>query len=388
MTSCTNGVRSTALVVYNRGAHPLADPERMQNAFMAQSLKTQIADYKHFTGMLGRDVVVLVGGSSAGKSSIIAALQNLDKRMVEAGCDLTGSNAIYEFMEANHKSFGVTQSDWEHFHTVLVPRKNNWHIHEAVAKGGGEDPANYGFKSGASAQDQKRALETAGKLQAPVDTYARYVGNCADDFVLNSVLEQAMSGNNVTFDMCDFDKIAKHPLSQFTHVKSVFVYCPFGKLTERVAERNRKALTGEFDASEIRAGAFPLMQYAELVRPKQEGDSDEEVVDTVTLEVVERDFEAAFDAGVEVLRQTPEGRIELSKIGARELAANKAREKEDLLAAFGFTKSDPRDKPLQLVPRRRYDLCIDTSSPQLGSTVAERVNTAAKRILQLRVVRS
>ena len=98
---------------------------------------------------------------------------------------------------------------------------------------------------------------------------------------------------------------------------------------------------------------------------------------------MEDDFDANFDAGIETMKRTPEGRADLGRIAKEDggLAAKKAREKQSLLTALGFTASDAPDKSIQLVPRRHYDLRIDTSDHTLGSTPAERGNAAAKRIL-------
>jgi hypothetical protein len=386
MTSFPDPVKSTALVVYNPQAHPLAKAkahmQEMQDLFMEKSFKTQVADYQHFHRSWNGNVVVLAGGSSAGKSSIINALKTLDSGMVEEGSDLTGANSIYEFMEASLARVGVTSEDWQHLHEVLKPRPNNWHIHEAVNKKLGAGRSTYGFKSGTSVEDQDRAIATAAKLHEPVDEFAQRTSQMTDDIILKKVLEHAKSGRNVAFDMHEMDKIADHPLSQHAHIKSVFVYCPFRELTDRLAERNRKALAGEIDPSEVRAGVFPLLQYAELVRPVS--DYSEDVIETISLGEVIIKFNKTFDAGIKVLESTPEGLLELDRMKTAEggLEARRAQKEQILLTAFGCMTSDDPAKSIHLVPRRQYDLLIDTSDPMLGMTPAERANTAASRILR------
>lgn len=388
MTSFPDPVKSTALVVYNPQAHPLAKAQaqmqEMQDLFMKKSFQTQVADYQSFHRSWSGSVVVLAGGSSAGKSTIVNALKSFDKGMVEEGSDLTGANFIYEFMGKNHLRFGVSNEDWEHLHSVLVPRKDNWHIHEAVSREIEAKADAYDFKEGTSLEDRERAIKTAKALHGPVCEFAERTSKVVDSIVMDKVLEHAKSGKNAVFDILDIDKVADHPISQHTHIKSVLVYCPFGKLSERLAERNRKALSGEIDLSEIRAGVFPLLQYSELVRARQLSDHDEDVIDTVTREGVEKDFDATFDAGIEAMKRTPDGLKDLGRIEKEPggVSAKRDREKQMILTALGFTESDAPEKSIELVARKQYDLRIDTSDPSLGSTPVERGNAAAKRILK------
>lgn len=375
------------LVVYNPQAHPLAKSkahmQEMQDVFMKKSFQAQVADYQNFRRSWSGSVVVLVGGSSAGKSTIVNALKNFDKGMLEEGSDLTGANFIYEFMAKNHERFGVSNEDWEHLHSVFVPRKDHWHIHEAVSREMAAKADAYDFRPGISVEDQERAMRTAKALNGPVCEFAERTSKMVDNIVMNKVLEHAKKGKNAVFDILDVDKVIDHPISEHAHVKSVLVFCPFGKLAERLAERNRKAFAGEIDLSEVRAGVFPMLQYTELVRARQLSDDDEDVIDTVTREGVEKDFDVTFNAGIEAMKRTPDGLKDLARMGEEHggLSAKRDREKQMILSAFGFTKEDPPEKSIELVARKKYDLRIDTSDPTLGATPVERGNAAAKRIL-------
>lgn len=380
-------VKSTALVVYNPQAHPLAKEkahmQEMKDLFMKKSFQTQVADYQKFRRSWSGSVVVLVGGSSAGKSTIVNALKSFDKGMLEEGSDLTGANFIYEFMEKNHERFGVSKEDWKHLHSVLVPRKDHWHIHEATSQEKGVKADAYGFKPGISIEDQERAMKTANALNGPVCEFAVRTSKIVDNIVMDKVLEHAKKGKNAVFDILDVDKVIDHPLSKHAHVKSVLVFCPFGKLAERLAERNRKAFAGDIDLSEVRAGVFPMIQYSELVRSRQLGDKDKDIIDRVTREGVEKDFDTTFNAGIEAMKRTPDGLKDLDKMEKESggLSAKRDREKQMILSAFGFTKKDPPEKSIELVARKKYDLRIDTSDPTLGATPVERGNAAAKRVL-------
>jgi hypothetical protein len=330
------------------------------------------------------DVIVLVGHSSGGKSTIINAIKEFEPKRGEEGSDLTGANYIYEFMEKNHEKHGVSNDDWEHLHSVLIPRKDNWHIHEAVSKEEGTNAEEYGFKPNTSIVDQTRAIKTAAALRGPVNEFVAISCKDIDDIVMNKVLEQAKLGQDTVFDILDVDKVASHPLSKEVRVKSVLVYCPFHTLSERVAGRNRKAIESG-NLQEVRAGTFPLAQFAELFGPRQLSNRDEDVIDTVTRQTVEEDFDSNYDAGIEDMRRrNPEEAKRMTLDGSFE--RDRVRGKKELLTSLGFTELDPPHKSIELVPRKKYDVRIDSSDSSLGTTTEEKGRTAAKRILSFKTL--
>jgi hypothetical protein len=377
---------NSQLVVYKSFsiAEAKAYMQKMQDFFLRRSFQAQVADYQNFRRSWSGSVIVLVGGSSAGKSTIVNALKSFDKGMMEEGSDLTGANFIYEYMKKNHERFGVSNEEWEQLHSVLVARNNHWHIHEAVSLEMEANVDAYDFNPGVSVVDQERAMRTAKALNGPVCEFAKRTSKMVDNIVMDKVLEHAKKGQNIVFDLLDVDKVIDHPISEHAYIKSILVYCPFGKLAERLAERNRKAFSGEIDLSEVRAGVFPMLQYSELVRARQLSDHDKDVIDIVTRERVENDFNAAFNAGIEVMKRTLDGQKKLARMRDEPggLSAKREREKQILLSAFGFTEKDALEKSIELVARKKYDLLIDTSDPTLGNTPVERGNTAAKRILK------
>lgn len=325
-------------------------------------------------------VIAIVGPSSAGKSTIIGALKQFDSNRVEQGADLFGARSMYQFMENEHLRLGVSDEDWRQLNQVLVPREENWHIHDAVAG------CAYNFKEGISKEEQARAIRTAERLHQPVEDAAAKLGANLDARMMDEILEHSQQGKSSVFDILDVNKVHQHPLSQNATVETVLVYCPFAELVNRINDRNRKALAGEIGLNEVRAGSYPLMQYASLVREKKPSDPQSEVIDTVTRKSIEESFDANFYVWIEAKKKSAtkeevEDLLKKEKDGS--LEAQRVKDREDLVKAFGFAESDSPDKTIQLVPRHKYDLRIDTSDPKLGRTPQERGQMAAKRILKI-----
>jgi ABC-type phosphate/phosphonate transport system ATPase subunit len=96
MTTETSSSTAPALVPYTGGLHPLhsaisqvnARQEARMQEIMARSLKAHFADFNAFHSFGKGDIVVLVGTSTAGKSSIIRALKELEPDRLEDGGDI------------------------------------------------------------------------------------------------------------------------------------------------------------------------------------------------------------------------------------------------------------------------------------------------------------
>lgn len=385
MTHQSSGISSssTALAVYQPPV-PRMNPRDLrnfilqtsQNMAMAQSFMGQMADHKHFCRQ--GSVIILVGSSSAGKSTILNAIKERKPGCVDLGVDLFGNYAIYESMQKNHERFGVSDADWEHFHSVLIPKSNQEHIHDAVGSG------EFAFKTGVSVEDQERAMKTAAALLRLVESNPEDVpGDCIslENAVLDRSLATALKGYDVITDFVFTERLSQHILSKQPFVRSVFVYCPLSVLVDHIADRNTKALSGQVPLGEIRAGSFPLLQYAGLVRPRHSDDTDNDVIDRVTRQSVEDDFDRNFDACTEVRRMRDPSEIDTMESNGQ-LEADRVREKATLLEDLGFKSSDSQDRSIEFVPRDKLNLSVNTGDSSLGKDASERGQTAAERILK------
>lgn len=162
----------------------------MQNIYHETDGKVHVFAMEKLSSQLpqanGR-VIIIGGHSTAGKTTIINAIMKLDPNQSELGIDITPPRSIYEYLEKNHTKFGVSDEDWQHLHSVLVPRDENYHIHDAV------DEGLFEFRNQASEADKDRAKNTAEKLREPC---RKYVGTLPHSslLVMNKAHELAGDG--------------------------------------------------------------------------------------------------------------------------------------------------------------------------------------------------
>ncbi len=345
---------------------------------LSQKMKSDAAGPTTPTAPLHKGrLIVVCGPSSVGKTTLTKALRKLDPGMIEENADVIGCKRMYKFMQDNYTKWGVTKEDWDNLHNVLVAGDDDYHSHILNAA---ENIDLCTFKREASPVACQRAADTAKALQLPV--YKEAYEQPHDDvtLVMDTILDHLSRGHDAVFDCFIADKFEGHALSkQKESVKSVLVYCPFHTLTVLIAKRNQEA-RDQRKYTEIRASVHPLFQYAELFRKKGPTDTAEKI-GTITREQVEKDFDENFNAWVknekergvkskEIEQKEKDGSIE------KERAAGKA----DLLRAFGF---EDTDESIDLVPRKKYDDCIDVTAFRDEVTIEERATINAKRILGL-----
>lgn len=307
---------------------------------LAQSFDAQFKDYTAFHHFGEGEIMVLLGTSTAGKSSIISSLKKIEPERIEQGIDMASCQQLLDYLEfAHHEDYVFLQS-------VLQPKDNDIHILDAFF--GKKFP----FKQNISELDQSKARELVDKLTKQIDEDIPFPQ--MEGKMLDEVISFSVCGKASIFDVLEIENVFRHVLKSNFHapIKIALVYCPFKLLTERMAERNRKALENN-DFLEIRAGPFPLFQFARLFGPKQ--NDDDLVIETLTREDVEKAFDINFDIEVDLMKkENPE---EMAK---KDIQKDREVGKNYLLQALGFT--DPKIQQVELTPLfKRYDFLIDTS---------------------------
>ncbi len=313
---------SWAIVPYVGNAQEARMDKLIKHSFELQKAETRLLP------LVGH-VTVLIGTSSVGKSSIIAAMRATDAELQETGADLVGCDSAYEHFKAtNPDALKFLQS-------VLKSKPHQNHIHDAV----GDELFN--FKDSVSESDRLQAKAQAALLRESLQTLPQLTIEEFEFSILDRAMQLSLGGKPCIFDLIKVDSVAKHALGRMPK-KVALVYCPLEVYVSRIQNRNQKALR-ENEPGELRLGVFHLLQMADVFRPIT--GRDEPVLFSITREELTNNFNILFDDWV---------RLGGSNIGQRDEELTK------VLEAFGFT--DPSVKTLNYTPRfNGYDAIIDTS---------------------------
>lgn len=308
--------------------------------------------------------ILIVGGhSTAGKTTFINKIMEKNSDHNELGIDITPPRIIYDYLGDNHQKFGVSDADWKLLHEVLVPREENYHIHDAV------DEGKFQFLEKVSEEDKSRAKEIAEKLRIPC---REFIGTLprSDILVMNKASELMAKGKNVIMDTVNIDKLDQHPLHE-EQVTTVLVYCKLNTLAQRVKTRTLEALASGHPEN-IRAGTFPLDQWVEVFGPRKKEDKDDEVVDTVSKNDLEHIIKELFDEGVEDMkRKNPQ--LYSQKMSDGSLDTERRSETRKFLEKFGFSPSDAPHKTVELTPRSKWTKLVDTSTSPVTDEMVEEI---------------
>lgn len=284
------------------------------------------------------DVVILVGSSTAGKSSIIKELLRQKKDMVEQGIDLAALAIDLKYLQTNHaQEMAFLQSAVLHTEELeKTPFLLLHYIFDGVTPllRDGVDPAQFRIVC----QELKKS-----RAEFPMPSLLTVL--------MDDVLAQAKSGRCLVFDLLEVQDIFNHAISKHPSLKIALVYCPFQTLAQRVVVRNAEAVQSK-DPFNIRPGVFPLEQFAELFRPKQ--NAQDEVVQSLSRSQAEEAFDLLFDNGIAYEREHEPKALE-----NRDLPKERQDKKAALLEKLGLNQQNV----VELTPKfKGYHLLINTAS--------------------------
>lgn len=316
-------VDSYALIV-----HPMVAQQALCEELVQKSFELQKAEV-HLFPLVGR-VTALIGTSSVGKSSIIAAMRAKDSDLQETGMDLVGCDTAYRHFRIN------CPDELAFLQSVLKPKPNQNHIHEAVRDG------MLNFKDSVLESDRVRAKESASILMASLKTLPQLSVEEFEFSILDRAMQLSLGGRPCVFDLINVDTVAKHALGRMPK-KVALVYCPLDVYVSRIQNRNRKAIA-EQESTELRLGVFHLNQMAEVFRPIQ--NKGETVLFTITRRQLIENFNKLFE--------------DWNSLGNVDVRDKYDEELAKALKAFGFI--DPSIQSIDFTPRfKGYDAIIDTS---------------------------
>ncbi len=297
---------------------------RMQSV-MDDSFKAQFRDYNHFRQYGMGDIVVLVGTSTAGKTSIIKALKQLESDRLEDGGDLR-CLAIKLKVMTKYKP-----NEIEILRRVM---KTPLDISKAVGS------TERSWKIEVSSKDKLEAEEAIQRIKKTGDSFsAKEKEDIHSSFqnmeleMFDDAFEYSRMGGNIIFDVLNIDVLAKHVLMRNFDgpMRVVLTFCPFHVLSSRMEQRNKEAVeSGEL--SNQRIGEFPLMQFSEIYTQKEKG---QRPFERLTREQVTQAFDENFDRGTTANREA--ARLEGRKFPSpKEISKEKEKLRADFLKNLGF----------------------------------------------------
>jgi len=346
MTSSTDSIKSTAIVPYTPEEHPLAKAksaiEKTQEIFMERSFKAQFIDYQYFHKHWMGSVTVLVGTSTAGKSSIIQALKNIEPDMIEDGIDISYTKRELKFFKENYpKEFTSLEKvmDSPTISTAVFTKERHW-----------KEPVSDAEKT--NAEQILKSLSEKWSLpcnEAILDALFENV----EPQMFDEALELSRQGRSIIFDVLSVDSFARHALMRNFNgpqLNVALVYCPFHTLSSRMEKRNQEAQQ-DGNLSNQRIGAFPLLQFSEIYTQKEHNQS---TLETITREQATKAFNENFDKRIVFTRNENQ---ELRPDNVIQKA--KEEELQFLLTNLGFT--DTVDK-VEIAPKNQhlYNLLINS----------------------------
>ena len=297
---------------------------RMQRV-IDSSFKAQFRDYNHFRQYGMGDIVVLVGTSTAGKTSIVKALKQLESDRLEDGGDLRCDAINLKFM---------TKHNPDEIEILRKVIRTPLDIPKSI---GSKERS---WKIGVSLQEKLEAEEAMQRIQKTGDSFSAKEKEDLNSAFQNRELEMfddafeySRRGGNIIFDVLNIDVLAKHVLMRNFDgpMRVVLTYCPFHVLSSRMEQRNKEAVeSGEL--SNQRIGEFPLMQFSEIYTQKEKGQRSFE---RLTREQVTQAFDENFDRGTTANREA--ARLEGRKFPSpKEILKEKEKLRADFLKNLGF----------------------------------------------------
>lgn len=316
---------------------------RVQSIF-ADSFKAQLRDHKSFHQYFVGDIVVLVGTSTAGKTSIIKALTRMDGRK-EDGVDLRCLDIDLKALNSHNP---------REVQLLISVFKKPTDVALAILDG------DRSWKEGVTEDQKKQAEEAIKVVKDMIDSFTpeqmkniqKLWANLELE-MLDDAFEYARRGGNIIFDAMNIDALVQQALQRNFNgsMRIILTYCPFYLLTSRMEKRNQQALeSGEL--SNQRIGTFPLIQFSELYTQKTD---DQKGLERLTREQVTKAFDENFDRKVNVDRKK-EGKVP-SEV---EIRKEKNKQCAKLLHNLGFKENVDE---VEIAPKHKsyYIGYIDTS---------------------------
>lgn len=295
------------------------------------------------------EVVVLVGSSTAGKSTLISKLIEQKPQMIDRGVDWAFLNIPLNYLNNKHAK------EMAFLERVIEPTENDKLNHNYLVNYIDPINPNPHFKENVSNEDQYNYQRVVKHLNQSINEILP--GNHIDYqngiiiYLVDEIIDRSKKGLATACDFIAVHEVALELLKIVPSVKFALVYVPFEKLAERIIERNNTAFEG--DKKNARVGIFPLEQYAKLFRPAV--DSSEKILDTLTFKQMKNAIETVYENCKNFCD---------NEDSLQELNKQTVRSAKIIYAKFGFNENDQEEKTINLTPNdKNYQKIINTADP-------------------------
>lgn len=206
-------------------------------AVMKSSFEAQFADYRHFHRHWMGTVTVLVGTSTAGKTSIVEALKQANSNLIEDGLDLREVSTFLKLFK-KHSPDAVT---------ALAEKMELLSIYEAVFT------QKRSWKPATSDSEKIDAESDIQKIKKTFDSLPNKEINALFENMefemFDKAFERSYQGLSSVFDIVRIDNFVRHrmmktstcPLKVAIFVINESVYFPLRNLASCIRKRNRKS---------------------------------------------------------------------------------------------------------------------------------------------------
>lgn len=328
------------------------------------------------------EVIILVGSSTAGKTSIISELIKQKPGMKDLGNDSTWAQDLpLKYLYKNHPD------KMKFLESILEPTNNDDHrylyTYIDFDPNKRREP---NFKIDVDV-DIGKYEETVAFLNAVIlEKFPMEV-----EFELSHIAymmeEITVKFNKGKLIACDILQVNAKALEiltdQIPSAKIALVYLPFKELAERIIQRNNEAIKNK-DFENGRPGIFPLMQFARLFNPVELMDNSNSIDDfeeiTLTFKEVKEIIEKVLENSKNFLKSSKSGTDLEEALDV--LEKRSTAEKNIIFQRFGLSENDADDKLLRLVPNyTKYDTIINTTAIE-GISQADSVQRSVEKIKQ------
>ncbi len=266
------------------------------------SFQAQLRDYKNFKQCgLGGDIVILIGTSTAGKTSIIKALKELEPDRLEDGVDIRNQTKPYVIFLKLLKQYSPDEVE---ILSNLIADPLDVNIADAI-----NDKETCGvvkersWKIGISDEEKMKGDEAIQRIIVRIESrtdeekinHKNAFKNIRTE-MFDDAFEHSRRGENVILDVLNIDLLAQQVLNRNFNgpLRAILAFCPLHELSSRMGQRNKEAAKSG-DLGNQRVGVFPLEQFSELYTQKEEGQT---TLEKLKRKEVTESFEENYAKGV------------------------------------------------------------------------------------------